>query len=78
MLMSAKETARYLNINTDTFRELRRLRPDFPGPVTKTKFSRLQVDRWLMNAPAYMDALKQAKNLLRSPTKRERIITRDW
>ena len=78
MLMSAKETARFLNLSMDTFRDLRRTRPDFPGPVTRTKFSRPQVESWLRTASPYTDALKIAKNVLNSPPRRERILTGSW
>jgi len=78
MLLSSKEVARYLNINPDTFRQLRQLRPDFPGPVTRTKYSLPQIDHWLRTAVPYVDLLQEAKNIIRSTKPLEQIITKDW
>ena len=78
MLMNTREVATYLNISPDTFRELRRTRLDFPKPVTRTKFSRIQVDYWLATALPYVDPLTEARDILSNPIHKKRIITKDW
>jgi len=78
MLLSTKQLAEKLNISPDTLREIQRQRPDFPGRVTRTRYSWPQVYYWLLTAPSLKDPLEEAKDILAAPEKKKRVITKDW
>jgi|GEM_PF-4707825 len=50
MLLSRKDLLQYLGISRNTLNDIIANDPTFPGPKTRTKFSKPQIDQWLETA----------------------------
>jgi predicted DNA-binding transcriptional regulator AlpA len=79
-LLNQKSLCEYLGVSIEGLRNIMAYRRDFPKKITKSQWSKIQIDEWLKTAKPYENLATQARKILAEATKKplERIITKDW